>query len=324
MSTAYAFEIACVKGVKNTRASACNFDPKAIEMAVLLPKGTTFTQAQLLAIKATLLGLAKDDDKTARIYPIKRFTSVEDKSTDATYKEYDNGDRKKIRDGKYGWRFTYDEGGLALHTKIKTFDGKQDAFDVAFFDKNNGGLMMTSRDGITAKGFSLSMIDVPNYKQAGFSDPSEYFIEFGLANSDEMNLYPIFVPFPDDFDGINDLNGLYDLEMSILTDMDNTGLFDLKLTAGNRAVDLYDDYNNVFDDTLLYDVTNAATGGSIAVTSITPTPATKSWAVQLDGSDPNFPAAAGDLIKIAIGDVSDIESAGAPGYGESEIVAPRG
>jgi len=320
----YPFEIACVKSVKNTRATACNFDPKNIEMGIFLPKGTVLTHSQLQAIKATLLAKAKEDDKALRIYPVKRFVDVEDKSTEATYKEYANGTKKKVRDGKYGWKWTYTEGGLSLHTKLHSFDGQQDAFDFALVDTKNNGLIMTSTDGMTAKGFDLSIIDVNNFKMAGFSDPSEYYIEVGLDNSDELNRNPIFVPFPDNFDPLNDLNGLYDLEISVHTAMDNTGLVALKLTTGNRAVDMYDDYSAVFDDTLLYSVTNAATGGAIAVTSLTPTPGTKTFDLQLDALDPNFPATAGSLIKIYIGDASDIEAEGAPGYSEAEIVTPRG
>lgn len=323
MSTAYAFEIACVKGVKNVRSTPCNYDPKNYEMAIFWKKGKVWTHAELLAIKASLTAAAKADAKADRIYPIKRFIDIEDKSTEATYKEYPNGMKKKIRDGKYGWKFTYVEGGLSLHTKIKSFDGLQDAYDMAFVDTKNNGLVMTSTDGMTASGFDLSMIDVPNYKQAGFSDPSEYYLEVGLENSDQLNKYPIFVPFPEDYNPLQELNGLFDLEISVHTAMTSGGLVKLKLTTGNRAIDLYDDYSAILDDATIYSASNAATGAAITVTSITAVPGTKTFNVQLDSSDTDFPATAGSLIKINIGDVSDIETAGAPGYGEAEIVTPR-
>lgn len=324
MSTAYAFEVNCIKGVKNTRPSKCNFNIKTCEMGIALPTGKAYTHTQLLAITATLLADLKADDKDERIYLVKRFVDCEDKSTESTYKDYPNGERVKIQDGKYGYRYTYKEGGIGQHSKIKSFDGQQDAFDWVFIDTKNRGLVMVSQPNLGAKGFNLSMLDVPNFKMGTFADPTEFYLELGFSDSDEFNKSMVFVPFPDDFDAMNALESLYDLEMSVHTAMNASGLVKLKFTSSNGAVDHFDQYAGELDTTSLYTITNAATGAAITLTSATQASATKTINLQLDSTDTDYPATAGALIKIAFGPVSAIETAGMPGFGEAEIVTPRG
>jgi len=324
MSTAYAFEVPCITGVKNTKASKCNFTPKNCEKGFLIPSGTSYTHTELLAIAAKLQAQLKEDDKDERIYLIERFVDVEDKSTEATYKDYANGERQKLRDGKYGYRWTYKDGGVGLHSKIKSFDGLQGSYDWVFIDTKNRGLIMVKEGNLGAKGFSLSMIDVPNMNMATFADPSEFYFELGFADSDEFNKTMVFVPFTDDFDFMNDLSSLYDTEIGIHTAMTSGGLVKLKFTTSNGAVDLYDNYNGELDTASLYDAYNVATGAVITITSVTAVAATKSLNVQLDATDTDFPATAGALVKITFGTVSDIESAGMPGFSEAEIITPRG
>jgi len=98
----------------------------------------------------------------------------------------------------------------------------------------------------------------------------------------------------------------------------------LKFTTSKGAVDLYDNYNGELDTTSLYTAYNVATGAVITITSVTAVAATKSLNVQLDATDTDFPATAGALVKITFGTVSDIESAGMPGFSEAEIITPRG
>lgn len=324
MSTAFAFEVPCLTGVKNTKPSKCNFTPKDCEKGFLKPKGIKWTHTQLLAIAATLQAQLKEDDKDERIYLIERFVDVEDKSTEATYKDYANGEKVKIRDGKYGYRWTYKNGGVGLHSKFKSFDGLQDSYEWVFLDTKNRGLIVVEDDNLGARGFSLSMIDIPNLKMGTFTDPTEFYFELGFADSDEFNKKMRFVPFADDFDFMNDLTSLYDTEISVHTAMTSGGLVKLKFTTSNGATDLYDNYHGELDTTSLYTITNANTGAAITLTSATAAPATKTINLQLDATDTDFPATAGALVKIAFGPVSAIEAAGMPGFSEAEIVTPRG
>lgn len=312
----------CTTDVKNVGVVSCGFDPSNIEGNLLLKKGTVITPTQALQYEATFSGLLANDSPSLRAHLIQRFEGCEDKKTEGVYTESPYGIRRKVRNGKYGWRWEYKDGGLGLHTKLATFDNKQNLYDVLLVDTVNNGFWGCA-SGNDLKGFKLALIDVPNFDLNTGSETSKYYWEIMLDDEKEINLRPRFLKLPDNVNVLDVFTSLYDTEMTVATAMDATGLVSLRFTAGNGAVNLTDDYSGTLDEPTLYTASVSDTGAGLDIDSVAFNAATGNIDVQLDATDPDFPAS-GANIKIAFGAVSDIETAGMPGYSEASIITPLG
>jgi len=116
---------------------------------------------------------------------------------------------------------------------------------------------------------------------------------------------------------------LIDTEIVVHTAMTAGGLVKLQINDGCGATNLADTYSTELATASLYSAENVATGNAITVTTVTYAPATKTFNVQLDAADTDYPATAGMLIKITIGDVSDLVTAGVLGHAGTSITTPR-
>ena len=146
---------------------------------------------------------------------------------------------------------------------------------------------------------------------------------FAMQNPDEFNTSWGIVSFDKSVDLLYELNSLIDTEIVVHTAMTSGGLVKLQINDGCGATNLADTYSTELATASLYSAINVATGAAITVTSVTYAGATKTFNVQLDSADPDFPASAGGLIKITIGDVSDLITAGVLGHAGTSITTPR-
>jgi hypothetical protein len=306
--------------VANTGIPDINYDPSNIEGVLLLKRGAVITKADALAIQSYIAGKLKHDTPSQRWYILKRFEGCEDKKTEGVYTESGYGVRRKVRNGKYAWRWEYKDGGLDLHTKFSTFDRKQNQFDALLIDPVNNCFWGT-KSGTSLKGFRLDMIDIPNFDSNTGAETSKYYVELVLADEKEINRNARIVALPEDFSIMEDYNSLLDTEMQVEIAMDPTGLVSLGFKAGKA--DLYPDYKGTLDEPTLYVATVSDTGAVLDIDSVAANDATNNIDIQLDATDPDFPAA-GTLIKITFGPVSAIDTAGMPGYSEAEVITPLG
>jgi len=314
----------CGNAVQNTGLPTCVFNPSNFAGAVLIPKGTTYTPAQLLAFKTVLADAIANDTLAERIFPIKTFEGLEDKSSEGVMEDTKYGGKRKVRDGKYAWYFTYTNGATSLHKSLKSFDKQQDAYDVLFIDKVNNGLVgVTSGTNATLfGGFDLELLDIPNFKINDGSTGTQYSIGFNIEDSDEVNLYIAIVQFESSWSVLRNLSGLKNIEVGIYDALGATtaGLVSLKLTNG--GTDLADYFSTELADVALYGVTNTSTGQVIALTSMTYTAATKTFDLLIDDGDVNYPAVGG-LVTITIGTITDLVTAGVVGYGNATVTTGR-
>lgn len=312
----------CDQSVKNTGQVACALMPKAIVGHLVVRRDTILTKAMALAWKATIAGWLAEDDPKKRAHLILNFEGMESKNTEAKYRETPYGSTRKVSDGKYGRRFEYEDGGLAMHTKLKTFDGKQDLYDIFEIDKDNNGFHgVTVKGGL--KGYKVDMIDVPNYDHDNKTDPTKFYWQVAFADPDEFNKRPGFLKLPDDVSIVDEFASLIDTELAVDVDMDATGLVGLRFTIGNGAINLGDDYSATLADQSLYTATNVDNGADLDVDSVQWDAATGNVNVQLDATDPDFPAS-GANIRIDYGPASAIATALMPGHSEASVVAVLG
>jgi hypothetical protein len=312
----------CDQSVKNTGLVDCAYSPANIGAELLLRRGTVITPTLALAIITTIKGWLAEDNASDRAHIIGNFEGMESKNTEGVYNESQYGIKRKTRDGKYGRRFEYRDGGLAMHTKLKTFDGKQSRYDLLEVDFVNNGFWGT-KVSTGMKGFKLDMIDVPNFELNNGSDPTKFYWEVAFADSDEFNKRPAFLKLPDEISVAEEFVSLIDTEINIYTAMDNTGLVSLQFTAGNGAVNLGTDYSAIIADQSLFTVSVLDTGADLDIDSVAWNAGTGAVDIQLDATDPDFPASGANIL-ISLGPVSAIDAAGMPGYSEASVITPLG
>lgn len=307
----------CTTGVLNTGATKCPFDPKNFEGVIAVPAGTIFTKAQILDFQNTLIGMIEADDPADRAYPIQKFDGMENISSEATYRDRPYGQRYKNRDGQYGFKFMYTEGGMGLHSKLKSFEGKHDQYDFIFVDRKNRGFMGWTSDGVNFRPFTISMFDALNITFDNGSDGTEYAVSIFLDDADQINRYARLLQMPTGVDVIRDFKGLYDIEPIVYSEtMSSLGVATFRFTIGGGTTDLYADYSAILADKDNWTAKNKETGAAITITtgSAAVTAGVGLITLDLDSADSDFPATAGDLIELTLGPTSTLKTEGMVGF----------
>lgn len=319
----YLNAFSCLASVSNTGFTSCHYTPGLIEAVLLVPRGHEFSTADISDMLTTVQDGLAEDVQADRFQLIKTFVGMEDKSSEGVYEATPYGGNRKIRNGKYSYTFEYIKGGACLHQKISSLDNKQDLFDVIYVDTQNNVLLGVKTTDNKFKGFTLEMIDVPNFKLNTGAADSKFYVTFAMQNPDEFNNSWGIVSFDKSVNLLYELNSLIDTEIVVHTAMTAGGLVKLQINDGCGATNLADTYSTELATASLYTAQNVATGNAITVTSVTYAAATKTFNVQLDSADPDYPSTAGSLIKITIGDVSDLITAGVLGHAGASITTPR-
>lgn len=317
-------QLSCAKALSNTGLPTCFFNPKNIEGCILIPKGTTYTQTQQLTLPTVLAAAAINDNIALRIFPIKRFIDFEDQTEDNPTQTFGYGGKEKIRQGKYAWYFMYNNGGMALHTALYSFDGQQELYDVIFIDNKNNCLwgVVKGTNMNELGGFNIEMLDVKNIKLNTGAASTVYGLGFCLEDPDEVNILTAYYQFPTSYKVLSQLSGLKNIQVVVHTPM-ATGLVKLKLMSA--GVDLYDLYSGPLATASLYTATGQATQAGITITSVTATAATKTFDVLVDVLDADYIAVgATGYIDITIGGVAALVAALVVGYGNTQISVVRG
>jgi len=313
-------QLLCTRGLSNTGLNSCYFDPGNIEGAVLIPKDKVFTQTELLVFQATLAAAIANNNIALRIFPIKRFVDMEDKSEDNPEQTFGYGGKTKIRQGKYAWYFMYKNGGLAYHKSLYTFDQMQEAYDVLFVDAKNRILwgVAGGTDNTGLGGFDLELIDVKNMKINTGGATSMYGIGFCMENPNQINELSAFYQFPKTVDLLQILTGLKNIEVTIQT-QNVLGLIRLQLTTADGAINLGDTFATELATASLYNMKVQATQAAIDILSVVYDSGNGTFDVQLDVTDPDYVGmAAGDYMDGTIGEVSDLTAALVLGYANTE------
>lgn len=322
MSNTVLNAFSCVANTANTGFTSCSYTPGLIEACILVPKGTEFSTAQIIDFQTTLQTGLSNNTKTSRYQIIKQFVGMEDKSSEGVYESTGYGGNRKIRNGKYIWEFEYIKGGGCLHKKISTLDNKQDTYDVLWVDTENNCILGTLTESGALKGFTLEMIDVPNFKINTGAADTKFHVQFAMQNPKEMNLSWGIVNFENSVNLITTLDSLIDTELSVNTAMTSLGLVKLNVKDSCGGTDLTATYGNELDTIGLWTVTRLSTGNAITVSSATYSASTGTIDLDLDSSDSDY--AAGQLCKISLGSVSAMVAAGILGHANAEIIVTMG
>lgn len=164
--------------------------PDIMGVILLVPKGTTgprwtagATAATInAAVKTWLLAQGVNNTFANRMQVLGPIISLEDKSTAATYQQFNLGSQVKTDDGKYIFDVMYREGGMTYAQAMRSYDGQSEMYDAMFLSHKGQirGVCVTTTDSlnnVTVTGvdaFPLEQLDFEKVteatkdKEAGF------------------------------------------------------------------------------------------------------------------------------------------------------------
>lgn len=312
-------EISCNIANSNTGIPQCFLNPGKIEKIMLIPKGKQFTATEVLTLDVQLAALAAHATESSRGYPIGNFIGFEDKSTETTTTTTQYGTQILGAEGRFGWMFQYDNGGMNYQTKLRTFEGAQGAYDVLIFDKKNRAVIGTtpSDTAYVLKGFSLDLILNPLMKWADGSNSAMYKIGFFLSDPSEL-MDRVSYQVLSGTKSPMSINGLRDLELSIYSSI-VAGVCKLNIKTDGGAVNLYD-IEGADLQALTWTAAQEATGTAITV-AVALDATTKTLQFTFSGAGYTGLASLGTLILYT--PTVTAMTATVPGFANSSIVLTK-
>ena len=310
----------CVKGtVMNTGAQKCPLKIEQIIGAILVPKGSYLTAAQMLALKTSIETNTFSSTESTRWFPIQGFVGVEDKSTNTQTETMPYGGMKIGADGKYYWVFRHD-GGLTGHAIMYSFHDKQNDYDSYFIEGkiwSKGAILGTKRnDDGNLYPFDLEMIMVDLYKIGG-QNSDNATIGFQLMDSSELNKNISFCPFPPEYRPTS-VTGLEHTHLSASTTFVGTNPV-VTLQWLGETTNLYDRYSSNIAN--LMSAWNTSTGLEVTISGVALVPGTKSFTVTISSGTTNLPTA-GSYITFKITS-ADLTSESITGVANCELTMVR-
>lgn len=275
-------QLNCATSRKNTGFGAgCPMDWKIIAGTIIWDQPKIFSAAELAALQTTLQNLAWSDTAAPRCYPIGNFLNPEDNTEDPVIQTFTDGSKAKVRDGVYDWSFQFTAGAFPLLQALKTHAGNSSVYAI-FYDKNNNILCYNNAGNAAA--IPLQIFDALPWKMNTGQATAVYKVHFVFTASyaNENAEY-----FNAGFD-MSQIVGLQDIRPIVNGFNQSTGMANLTFLTENGGSNLYDVYSADFV-TAIFTATNATTGGDITITSVTPIAGNKSFNIQLNHADPDWP-----------------------------------
>jgi hypothetical protein len=275
-------QLYCTSNRKNSGFGAgCPLDWKIIAGAIIWDQPKVFSAAELAALQTTLQNLAWSDTAATRCYPIGNFLNPEDNSEAPVIQTFSDGSKAKVRNGTYDWTFQFTAGGFPLLQALQTHSGNSSVYAI-FYDKKNN--VLCYNNGGNAAAIPLQIFDALPWKmntgQATAVYQVHFVFDYSYANDNAEY-------FNAQFD-MSQIVGLQDIKVIVNGFNQSTGLANVTFLTENGGSNLYDTYSSDFVATIL-SATNATTGGDITVTSITPVAGNKTFNIQLNHADPDWP-----------------------------------
>lgn len=317
---AFLNKLYCAGNTGNVGTPTCIHSPGKAVGVIQIPKGKIFSPSEILALQATLEALAKDDDRSKRIFPIGRFVDIDDKSTEAQTQKFGYGGEVETSTGQYNVFFQH-VNGIGYHMQLQNFVGAHNKFELLLVDEN-WVIVGTKKKLSTGEwgmgGLSLSQIKVPNFKLATGSKVTDFWIGYSLADARQLNKNYAFVQC--DFDPLDAMVPLLDVILDNLTTM-ALPVAQIKVSAlsGWGSTNFTDMYSAQLT-AAQFVVKNALTQLAIPVTAaqVDASGAT----LTLDSASPNYPAIGGQMT-VTLVKPSQLATANMEGYEANTVVVTR-
>lgn len=284
----------CGANIKNTGVGTCSLALATIAGAFLVPSDFVIDEAGAADLFDTLQAAAKAS-KRNRIYPVHRFVQVTNNSEDKTTQSFGYGSIAVVREGFYNWSLQYVDGGLCLHNKLRSHNGKAKA--VLFYDSNG---VLFGRSVALPQDPALVQPE-PKYGLGGI--PLEYFWANPWTPNDGSNVMATAVQFVFKPVYINDELGYIQTNFDLESVKGLGGVTLSEAIPAARPVltvkasygcsyepdgaDFFEDFEADLAAAALWKVTTAS-GLPIAITSVAADNENRAFTITLDNTDENY------------------------------------
>lgn len=284
----------CSTNGANTGFDNCGLDMKAICGMEILYPGTTFSLADI-ATEASFLTALKTKSIAAfgtRMYPLTDLVITNDGTEASVIQTYNNGAKRKVRNGAFDMTFDILKGGKCLIDRLMAgFDGKD--WDVLLYDETGQMLIVKNSDG-TISGLSLNLFDVliPKLNDGTKTTQNAVHINTSGENFIATQIYK----FTGGLGVIKAIKGLINVGLAGTRTL---GVGSITGKIGCGKADLYATYGALLAVVGAWVVKDAVSGNLITITSVAVNANISGYTVTLDTSDPDYVAGDAQLYSLA-------------------------
>lgn len=233
----------CIVVASNLGLSQCKPYPKHFKAALLLPKGTVFTDAECADLKTKLNALFIANT-SARVYPVTEFFGFKDSSKEPVKAAYGYGAEQYVKRKEY--IFEYDtNNGIFYANRLRSFNPPNHGYDCAFFDEemNFWGTKAVTAGVVGFKGFTMASVMTLDNDASDGTKANVTTTVFSLLNGKEFNEDIAFIPNAIVNVELSDLKGMIDVSHTSVGGV-------LTISVGIQTIDdginLYDLYSTQF------------------------------------------------------------------------------
>jgi hypothetical protein len=287
-------EISCFVDSANTGFGRCVPRPGKLLYEIAIPKGETFTAADVADFETTLNTLLIEDNKTERGYLLGKYVSVEDGSADDVREAFDAGVETTLYDGAYIWTRRAINGGFCIQKAFRKFNGTQDQYDWLLVfqatDKDARYYIAGRKvyNSTTAAyemgGIRYDDVFAPKWMAATGTTSAMYRLRTVMGDVRQLNEDFIFTPV--DFE-VGDLNRVQDVTLTATKN--TTATYDVTAVLGCNGQNLAELYPALADDAAWLAKAENSAGAAITVTGVTIVAG--KFRVVLDNADADFTSA---------------------------------
>lgn len=312
--------ISCLNASSNTGVGSCFLTPGFMAGAIRVPPSFELTEANLDALQAYLTTQTLLDDPSLRIYPLHDFRGITPNSEDVVTQTLSDGSVVVVRQGNYDYTWQYIDGGMCLHKSLLNWNGLPGYF--LFYDKNNVlyGWRVVKADGsIVIKGIP-ALFNANKWAMNDGANVASFTVRF---NIDPIYLNQELGFFKASFNFKN-ITGLQTVALKQGTTANLAGLLHIKALFGCDRSNFGELYDTELAAVALWIATNAATGNVIDIDTVTWVPGTKDFSVQLDVTDPDYPASATADVNVTLAGPTELNAANISGFESNTVTVKRG
>lgn len=298
-------QLNCGEQFRNVGHSGCDLDPKSIVGVLLFPSKQIFTQDQINNFAEVLQNFMYADNGVNRAFPISGIATITDNSGEPVVETLDNGRELFVRDSPYNFTMRYLDGALCEHSALRTLNGQNR--NILLWTSDN--MLLGARDTKGNITTIPSIFHAQGWKPSTGSNANQYLFRISFDQK-WLNESLGFVQL--DFD-IAQINALQDLVVVENTFNPTTGLSNVYVRTYCGATDMYDTFGTQLAVVGAWIATNASTGGTITVTTVTKDTANKRFNVTVDVNDADYPADGG-AVHLKLAPPSVLATLGVEGY----------
>lgn len=306
-------ELDCNVAQTWTGAATCDAKMGVVIGEILLPTGTTLSNAEVAAIQTTLQTLLVDNNYLDRALLVNLQRGIEDNSEAVVSFTYPDGTSIVTREEVYKLRMEHNVG-QCYQKNLRGINSQPQQWQSMFIDKSLQ--LWGTRDTPTSevRGFTLAKhwANVP--MMANYEQPSRYMVDIELADSTELADRAAFVKLS--FNPFAVLSGVQGVDVqNVGSNNWTTGVFPVTAFVACGGINMVTTYGGELDAAAAWSVTNTATGATIDITSVTQTTTggVPTFTIDVDATDTDYPTS-GNSLTIELASVSALTALGVSYY----------